>query len=63
MDIFSHNIFIQVPARVLGAMVMVFNATLKIFQLYHGGQSYCWRNRSTSRKPPICRKSLINYIT
>jgi hypothetical protein len=29
MDILSHNIFIQVPARVLGAMVMVFNATLK----------------------------------
>ena len=29
MDILSHNIFIQVPARVLGVMVMVFNATLK----------------------------------
>jgi hypothetical protein len=22
---------------------MVFNATIKIFQLYHGGQFYWWR--------------------
>ena len=34
MDIFSHNIFIQVPARVLGVMVMVFNATLKKYSSY-----------------------------
>jgi hypothetical protein len=29
MDIFSHTIIIEVPPRVLGVMVMVFNATLK----------------------------------
>jgi len=29
-----------------------------IFQLYHGAG-----NRSTRRKPPTCRKSLMNFIT
>jgi hypothetical protein len=32
-----------------------------IFQLYRGGQFYWWRNRSTRRKPPTCRKSLTKY--
>jgi hypothetical protein len=25
-----------------------------IFMLYRGDQFYCWRNRSTRRKPPTC---------
>jgi hypothetical protein len=32
-----------------------------IFQLYRGGQFYWWRNWSTRRKPPTCRKSLTMY--
>jgi len=39
--------------------VMVFNATSAIFQLHRfndGGK------RSIRRKPPICRKSLTNFI-
>ena len=38
---------------------MVFNATSAIFQLHRfndGGK------RSIRRKPPICRKSLTNFI-
>ena len=34
-----------------------------ISQLYNGGQYYCGGNWSTRRKPPTCRKSLINFIT
>ena len=26
-----------------------------IFQLYRGGQFYCWRNRRTRRKTPTCK--------
>jgi len=31
-----------------------------IFQLCRGGQFHWWRTR---RKPPICHKSLTNFIT
>ena len=37
-----------------------------IFQSYRGGQFHCWRKpeyHATRRKPPTCRKSLINLIT
>jgi hypothetical protein len=34
-----------------------------IFQLYRGSQFYWWRNQSTQKKPPTCRKSLTNFIT
>ena len=33
-----------------------------ILQLYHGGPFYWWKNRSTRRKPPTCRKSLTNFF-
>jgi hypothetical protein len=34
-----------------------------IVQFYRGSQFYWWRNPSTRRKPPNCRKSLTNFIT
>ena len=33
-----------------------------IFQLYRGSQFYCRGNWSILRKPPICRKSLTNFV-
>jgi len=46
--------------------VMVFNATFnrKKFQLYRGGHVLLLEEIGVSwRKPPTCRKSLINFIT
>ena len=34
-----------------------------IFQLYHGGQFYWWRNRSTRWKPLTCCKSIAEGWT
>jgi len=43
---------------------IVFNVTLNIFLNYIVVVSFIGDgNRSTWRKPPICRKSLTNFIT
>jgi len=36
---------------------------LAIFQLYRSDQFYWWRNSSTLRKSPTCRKVLGNFNT
>ena len=46
--------------------VIMFSATfnsISIFQLYRGGQFYCWRESQYPRKPPTCHKLLTNFIT
>jgi len=44
--------------------VMVFNATFKKYFSYIRAVSFIGvENRCTRRKPPACRKSLINFIT
>ena len=34
-----------------------------IFQLYRGGQFYCWEKLEYPEKLPTCHKSLTNFIT
>ena len=44
--------------------LMVFSAILTIFQLYRGGQVYCWRKQGDPEKTNyLCRKSLRQTLS
>jgi len=51
------------PYNKTGSVLWGLTPLLTIFQLCHGTKFYWWRKQSTRRKPPICRKSLTNFIT
>jgi hypothetical protein len=42
--------------------VFGFNVTFNNITVYHGGQSYCWKNPVYPEKT-TCRRSSTNFIT
>jgi hypothetical protein len=53
----------RIPIRWLVSGLWCLTPLLTKFQLYRGGQFYRWLKPEYRRKPPTCRKSLINFIT
>jgi hypothetical protein len=48
--------------RGLGLGLWYLKPLSTIFQLYRGGQLYCWRNRNTQRKPPQITDKLYHIM-